>query len=185
MRKININDLPDKKFGRLTIIEEANRHISVSGRKERYVKCQCDCGNELVIAFIDVRNGHTKSCGCLQVEKAHIVGVWLADKYSIKHGHLLGKKKSATYTSWDAMHQRCTNPNHKAYKNYGGRGIIICERWMGDNGFQNFLFDMGERTRDLSIDRINNDGNYEPSNCRWATRKQQRASQRNPKREVA
>lgn len=93
---------------------------------------------------------------------------------TFKKGHKLSDKhgmcKSSTYSSWQAMIERCRNPNHKAFKNYGGRGIKVCERWQK---FENFLEDMGENSDNLTLDRINSDGNYESSNCRWATRIEQ------------
>jgi len=93
-----------------------------------------------------------------------------------KHGHSLRNgKESPTYQSWRHMKYRCLNPNCSDYKNYGGRGIKVCERWMD---FTNFLADMGEKPEGLTLDRINNDGNYEPGNCRWATWKEQRQNQR-------
>ena len=92
------------------------------------------------------------------------------------HGHYSGGQQSPTYVSWRSLIQRCTNPNKINWKYYGGRGITICKRWR--ESFEAFLEDMGERPDFTSIDRIDNDGNYEPGNCRWATRKQQRANQR-------
>lgn len=90
------------------------------------------------------------------------------------HGHTVAGQRSPTYASWASMHDRCLNPKDKGYPYYGGRGITICERWRGETGFKNFLADMGPRPRGKSIDRFpNNDGNYEPGNCRWATAKQQ------------
>lgn len=89
---------------------------------------------------------------------------------TIKHGHIVNGKPSPTYTSWDGMIQRCTNPNNVNYHRYGGRGIRVCKEWFA---FDSFLADMGERPKDKSIDRIDNDGNYEPSNCKWSTRKEQ------------
>lgn len=93
------------------------------------------------------------------------------------HGHLVRGKRSRTYRSWDAMKERCANPKFIGWHRYGGRGIAVCERWRGPDGFENFLADMGERPEGKTLDRIDNEGNYEPGNCRWATPSEQRKNQ--------
>lgn len=109
-----------------------------------------------------LRVGSTQSCGCLNRE------------VHTRHGHLTEGQQSPTYQSWRAMLDRCRLPTHPHYQRYGGRGIVVCERWQGDHGFARFVQDMGERPSGKhSIDRIDNEGNYEPSNCRWSTMAQQ------------
>jgi hypothetical protein len=115
-----------------------------------------------------LRNGHTRSCGCLGHE-------WTkSGKANLKHGQAKKGMISPEHKIWQGIIKRCTNPNNHKWHRYGGRGIIVCNRW---KIFENFLADMGERPKGLSIDRINNDGNYEPGNCRWATAKIQANNQ--------
>jgi len=133
--------------------------------------CQCVCGVEKVIYGASLQSGHTKSCGCFQ-KKAVSMAV-------TTHGCSKGEKKIPEYTSWQQMKSRCLNKKASGYINYGGRGISICKRWV--NSFENFIQDMGYKpTKNHSIDRYPNaNGNYEPSNCRWATDTEQVENRRN------
>lgn len=147
-----IIDLTGQKFNRLLIIEFAGVKNKVT-----YWKCRCDCGKEVIVAGWSVKSGGTKSCGCLVSEgnnKTH------------------GGSNKAEYAIWLGMRNRCYTPSVKSYANYGGRGITVCPEWR--DSFEQFYKDMGDRpTAKHSIDRINNEGNYEPGNCRWVTHKEQ------------
>jgi hypothetical protein len=184
MKRIVINT--GDRFGKLTIVKELDEHIYPTGQKRRKFKCLCDCGNQTITLLHRLRNKHTMSCGCHQKKQAALF-CETAFTGKIIHGHAIRKNgkstNTRTYISWKAMIQRCTNPKVNYYKNYGGREknpIIVCDRWL--NSFKNFLKDMGERPEGTSIDRINVDGNYEPSNCRWATDKEQANNKRNNKK---
>jgi hypothetical protein len=144
-----------KKFGRLTVVSEAKR-----GTQRRW-NVICDCGISKEVYGGNLRNGSTQSCGCLQKE-CHITH---------------GKYGSPEHRVWATMINRCINPAQKYFSNYGGRGIVVCEQW---KDFSNFIADMGERpTSKHQIDRYpNNDGNYEPGNCRWATCKENSRNRR-------
>lgn len=150
-----------KKFNRLTI--ESYSHTSKW--RQAYFVVKCDCGRKKTVRMSSIINGKIKSCGCYAKEVCPTV--------SIRHGHSRDGQGTA-YRSWLSMNNRCYCPSNPEFENYGGRGIYVCERWRGEAGFTNFLLDMGERPSGrYSIDRVDNDGIYEPSNCRWATSKEQ------------
>ena len=149
-------DLTGKRYGRLVAVRQAGK-----GKRGCHLlwECVCDCGNRKIIRSADLRNKKTQSCGCLRKEKA------------TKHG----MRNSSTYKSWHSMLQRCTNKNNTRFSDYGGRGINVCERWLK---FENFLEDMGIRPLNTTIDRIDNNGNYAPSNCKWSMPTAQAKNQR-------
>lgn len=158
-----MNDIAGKKFNRLTAIE----CIGTNKNREKLWKCQCECGCFVVIRYSALSCGLTKSCGCLQKERVA--------QANTKHG----MNNTRIYKIWEDMHNRCHCKSYHGYKHYGGRGITICQEWESDfRAFYDWAMANGYRD-DLSIDRIDNDKGYEPSNCRWATQKQQLKNRRN------
>lgn len=152
------------RYGRLIVIKQDGFKY---GRFASW-KCKCNCGNIKSIAGQSLRSGKTNSCGCLNREIKRVQAISL----NFKHGDTSGFIWSKEYIVWHGMLQRCNNPNNKDYKHYGGRGIRVCERWL--HSFRNFLNDMGRKpSSEYSIERMNNDFGYGPSNCCWATRKKQ------------
>ncbi len=156
-------EMKGKKFNRLVVIERCG-----SDKKGQAAwLCLCNCGKKTVVTGVYLRNGDTKSCGCLIKDTSRAL--------LLKHG-MFGTK---VYKAWSGMIERCTNPNSKSWHGYGGRGIKVCHRWR--NSFSAFLVDMGDKPEGMTLERKDNDGNYEPDNCKWATRKDQARNTRRNK----
>lgn len=154
-------DISGKTYGRLKVLQR----VGLSGNRQIKWKCLCVCGTEKVVRADSLKNGHTTSCGGYNKEQV--------SKSQTKHG-LHG---TSEYAIWNTMVQRCTNNNAENYHNYGGRGICVCDEWK--KSFETFFKDMGPRpSLKHSIDRINNDGNYEPGNCQWSTKHAQDRNKR-------
>jgi len=157
-------DLTNEKFGRLTVIEKTDKRGSGGAV---FWRCVCSCGKTTDVSSSCLRGNQTKSCGCLFLDLASQKG---------KNKKIHGKSETRIYRIWSNMKSRCYSTTNKKYPSYGGRGIIVCDRWK--DSFANFYEDMGEPPLDCSLDRIDVNGNYEKQNCRWATQKEQQNNRR-------
>lgn len=160
---LNNPDITGETFGRLTAVEKLGS----------VWLCSCLCGNTITVRAGPLRNGNTKSCGCLHKERCDSFGSIMLHKH-LTHG----LSKHPTFRSWGAMKQRCLNKNHHAYSEYGGRGIGVCDRWLD---FSNFVSDMGLRPDGTSLDRVDNNGGYSPENCIWSNWTKQNRNKRGVK----
>ena len=160
---LHSENLVGQRFGRLLVVERLKER---SPRRNVRYRCLCDCGNEVTVISSDLKSGHTRSCGCLMHDTVRTT--------SITHG----ESKSRLYVVWKGMKNRCDNPSHVSYKNYGGRGIVVCPEWgesfeaFSEWAYANGYDDMAKRV-ECTIDRINVNGNYCPENCRWVDQKTQ------------
>ncbi len=173
----NLIDKTGLRFGRLFVLRRIEDYRSPKGAMDSRYRVRCDCGTELNVRSSNLAYGNTNSCGCFKREQ-----VTLAKK---THGDSNAggiRKMAPEYRAWRGAIERCENPNTERYPHYGGRGIRVCRRWR--KSYETFLSDMGRRPSALhSIDRKDNDGNYEPRNCRWATQSEQQRNKQPRKRQ--
>lgn len=163
-------DFTGSRFGRLVLV----KFVAMNPNFCQMYEANCACGRKKIVNLSQLKSGLVKSCNCLQYDALEL---------RTKHGYSPRGSKRLEYSSWQHLKSRCLNPHNDRYESYGGRGISVCKRWLGADGFINFIADMGPVSSGCdSIDRINNNGNYTPKNCRWATKEIQHSNQRHNNR---